>query len=103
MDVYYRSVVYCCLMTRMAHIFSTRPSASLLACSIRSGLVAAVATMGAGLGWGNLGFGSPTYHLILLLAAWCPASKLIFRLRARPSKRLCPWCAPGEAVRSADG
>ena len=90
-------------MTRMAHASSTRPSASLLACSIPSGLVASMATIGAWLGWGNLGFASPTYYLILLLAAWCPASKLIFRFSARPSKRLCPWCSPGEAVRSADG
>jgi hypothetical protein len=39
--------------------------ASLISCSIPAVIVALIATLAAGLGWGNLSFSSTTYY------AWC--------------------------------
>ena len=77
---------------------SEKVNRSLMACAIPGVLVAFFATIGAALGWGELSFNAPTYYLILAIAAWCPASKLLVLHFWRRDPAVCFVCVPASGV-----
>lgn len=77
----------------MARMPSTL-KASLIACAVPGALVVLLATLGAVLGWGTLSFTNATFYLILLIATWCPLSKLIMWRVWRREQTLRVACVP---------
>ncbi len=71
---------------------------SLLACSIPGAVVALAATAGAWLQWGGMSFTNPVYYLTLVIAAWCPATKLIAWWVWRRQVANCWMCRPASAI-----
>lgn len=71
---------------------------SLLTCSIPGVIIAVLATMGAAFGWSGLSFSSPTYYLILAIAAWCPVSKVLMWQFWQRQRSACLVCVPTSAV-----
>lgn len=67
---------------------------SLLACSIPGAIVALVATVGAWLQWGGLSFSNPIYYATLLVAAWCPVSKIVVWRFWQREIETCLMCLP---------
>lgn len=67
---------------------------SLLACSIPGAIVALVATVGAWLQWGGLSFSNPIYYATLVVAAWCPVSKIVVWRFWRREIETCLMCLP---------
>lgn len=81
-------------MTKPTRVFLI----SLAACALPGAVVAFAATLGAALGWGGMSFSSPTYYLILAVAAWCPVSKLVVWRFWRREVETCLVCIPGKAI-----
>ncbi len=79
---------------------SEKVNRSLMACAIPGAVVAFFVTIGAALGWGELSFHAPTYYLILAIAGWCPASKLLMLRVWHRDPALCFVCVPASRTAS---